>query len=108
MRYGPGLASPDVRSVEVIAAPCLWPLSIPLEEVRADIGLALDRVVIAIDAVGNERKACDHGVLVELDRVEPDDRGVLAVVPFERRGARRLFASRDGFREYIAFDEGLH
>src|SRR5438552_12367130 len=81
--------------------------SLPFEEVRADVGLSLDRIVVAKDAVGDERIARGDIVLVELDRVQADDRGVLAAAPSERRRARRLFAGRDRFREHITLDEGF-
>src|SRR3954454_3377608 len=51
---------------------------LPLQEIRADIGLLPDRIVIAIDAVGDQGVARDDGVLVWLDRVQSDHRGLLA------------------------------
>src|ERR1044071_6890745 len=38
----------------------------PFQEVRSDIGLFLDGVIVAKDAVGDERAAWDDRVLVEL------------------------------------------
>src|SRR5882724_4672829 len=83
------------------------PPSLPFEEVRADIGLPLDRIVVAEHAVGDERVARADIVLAELDRVQAQNCGALATVPFERRRARRLLASRDRIGEHIAFDESF-
>src|SRR6266404_648602 len=58
--------------------------SLPLEEIRSDVGFLPDRVVVAIDAVGDQGVARDDRVLVELDRVQPDHRGPGAAIPFER------------------------
>jgi hemoglobin-like flavoprotein len=82
--------------------------SLPLEEIRTDVGLLLDRIVVAIDAVGDQRVARNHRVFVGPDRVQSDHRGLGAAIPFEGGGARRLLAGRDGVREDIAFDEGFH
>jgi hypothetical protein len=43
--------------------------SLALEKVRSDVGLLLDRIEIAKNAVGKQRVTRDHVVLVELDRV---------------------------------------
>src|SRR3979490_1910402 len=61
--------------------------SLPLEEIRTDVGLLLDRVVVAINAVGDQRVACSHRVFVGPDRVQSDDRGLGPGIPFERGGA---------------------
>ena len=42
-----------------------------LQKVRTDIGLLLDRIVVAIDAVGEQRVARDDRILVELDELRP-------------------------------------
>ena len=68
----------------------------------------LDRIVVAIDAVGEQRIARNHRVLIELDRIQPDDRGVGAAIPFEWRRALCALAGRDGLGEYLALDERLH
>src|SRR5262245_21316333 len=81
--------------------------SVPFQEIRADIRLALDRIEVAIDAVGEQRVARNDGVLVELDRVEADHRGLLAATPLEGCGALRPLASRHGFGEDGAFDKGF-
>src|SRR5271155_254525 len=81
--------------------------SLPLKEIRSDIRLLLDRIEITKDAIREQRVACDDVVFVCFHRVEANDTGNRAAVPFERRCARGLFASRDGFREHIALDEGL-
>src|SRR5712691_11822389 len=49
---------------------------LPLEEIRADIRLPLDRIVIAIDAVGDQCVARNDRVLVEFDRIQANDRGL--------------------------------
>src|SRR5436305_15328794 len=81
---------------------------LPLEEVRADVGLFLDRIIVAINTIGDQRVARDDRVLAWLDRTEADHGGLLAAIPFERRRALRLFAGRDRIGEDRAFDEGLH
>src|SRR5262249_20981191 len=77
------------------------------EEFGGDACLVLDRMVVAIDGVGEERETLDDGIFVRLDRIEPDDRGVGAAVPLERCRTRRLLAGCDGFGKHIAFGEGL-
>src|SRR5580700_659101 len=86
--------SPDLRPFRAGAR-----VLFALEEIRSDIGLLLDRIVVAINAVGDQRIARNHHVFVELDRIQPDYRSTGPVIPFERRGALRLFAGRDGFGE---------
>src|SRR5258708_25405196 len=80
---------------------------LPLEEIRSDVGLFLDRVVVAIDAVRYQRVIRNHGVFVELDRIQPDDSGVFSVVPFERRRTMRAFTCSNRFCKNIAFDHGF-
>ena len=41
--------------------------SIPLQEIRSDVCLLLDRVVVAINAVRDQRVARNNRVLVEFD-----------------------------------------
>src|SRR6202140_2411840 len=48
-----------------------WFALIPLQEVRADVGLLPDGVVVAEHAVGHQRVAGDHRVLVELTEFNP-------------------------------------
>src|SRR5689334_9485304 len=81
--------------------------TLALQEVGADIGLVLDRIVVAEHAVGDQRVARDHVVFVELHRVQTDDRDILRSVPFERGRARRLLAGRDRVRKDITFDKGF-
>src|SRR6516165_11987019 len=81
---------------------------VAFQKIRSDIGLAPDRIVVAEHAVGEQCVARDHGIFVELDRVQSDDGGVLAAVPFERCRARRLFAGCDRFSKNITFYEGFH
>src|SRR5262249_47933867 len=81
--------------------------SVPFQEIRAYIRRPLDRIEVAIDAVGEQRVARDDGVFAWLDRVEADHRGLLAAVPLEGRGALRPLAGRHGFGEDGAFDKGL-
>src|ERR1700722_11566911 len=66
--------------------------SLPLEEVRADVGFLLDRVVVAIDAVGDERVVRNDRVLVGLDRVQSDHCGMGPGIPFERGRTLGLLA----------------
>src|SRR3954447_4422046 len=82
--------------------------SVTLDEIGADIGLLFDGIVVAIDAVGDERVACDHHIPVELHRVQANHRGLLAVVPSERGRTLRLFACPDRLGEHVTFYEGLH
>src|SRR3984957_17117933 len=70
--------------------------SLPLEEVRADVGFLLDRVVVAIDAVGDKRVARNDRVLVRLDRVQSDHRSMGPGIPFKRSRTLGLLAGRDG------------
>src|SRR5215468_8092272 len=81
--------------------------SVPFQEIRADTRRPLDRIEVAIDAVGEQRVARNDGVLVELDRVKADYRRLLAAVPLEGRGALGPLAGRHGFGEDGAFDKGF-
>src|SRR5215211_2539522 len=81
---------------------------LPLEEIRADIRLFLDRIVVAIDAVGDQRVARENRILVELDRVQADDSSLFAPIPFERRRALRLLAGRNRVGKHRTLDKGLH
>src|SRR6185312_6032574 len=56
-----------------------------LQKIRTDVRLLPDRIVVAEHVVGEQRVACDDGVLVEFHRIQSDHRGLLAAVPFERR-----------------------
>src|SRR3977135_849081 len=96
----PSLAGRRLRMTTEIGSP-------PLEEIRSDVGFLLDRVIVAIDAVGDQRVACTDVVLVELDRVQPDDSGFCAGIPFERGRALRLFAARYRFGEDIDLEQRL-
>src|SRR5882724_9234181 len=58
--------------------------SFPLEEIRSDVGLLFDRIEVAIDPIGEQRKARDDPVLVEPDGVQADYIGVGSAIPFER------------------------
>jgi Branched-chain amino acid transport system / permease component len=82
--------------------------SIPLEEIRSDVGFLLDRIVIAIDAVGHERVAGNDRVVVELHRVQSDRRGMGPGIPFERGCTLYLFTGCDRFRKDVTFNEGFH
>src|SRR5436853_6747933 len=88
--------------------PAYRPNLFPFQEIRSDIGLFLERIIIAIDAVGDQRVARDDRVLVELDRTHANDGGLLAAGPFKRGGARRPLASGYRIGERRALDEGLH
>src|SRR4051812_19555371 len=81
---------------------------LPLEEIRADIRLFLDRIVVAIDAVGDQRVARENRILVELDRVQADDSSLFGPIPFERRRALRLLAGRNRVGEHKTLNKGLH
>src|SRR5216683_4307102 len=83
-------------------------ISIPLEEIRSDVGFLLDGVVVAIDGVGDQRVARNDRVLVGPHRIQPDHRGFGAAVPFERGCALRLFAGRNGLCKNISLDEGSY
>src|SRR5882724_8214862 len=113
IRYSSCGGTPNCACCEVIGCPL--PVlqrgvtaSIPLQEIRTDVGFLLDRIVIAIDAVGNERVARNDGVLVELHRTQSDHRSSRPAIPFERGGTLRFFTGRNRVREHIAFDEGFH
>src|SRR5450631_552939 len=83
------------------------PDSIPIEEIRSDVGFLLDRIVIAIDAVGHERVAGADRILVELHRVQSDHRGTGPGIPFERSCALYLFTGCNRFSKHITFNEGF-
>src|SRR6516162_7805824 len=91
-----------------VSGPKIGRALVAFQKIRSDIGLAPDRIVVAEHAVGEQCVARNHGIFVELDRVQSDDGGVLAAVPFERCRARRLFAGCDCFSKNITFHEGFH
>ena len=68
----------------------------------------LDGVIVAKDAVGDQRVAREDRILIQLDGSQADDGGLLAAGPFERGGALRLFAGGYRIGEDRAFDERFH
>src|SRR3954464_6292294 len=79
----------------------------PLQVARSDIGLLADRIVVAEHAVGGERIAGDDGVFIGPDRMQADDRELLAAIPLEWRRAWRPLAGCNRIREHHALHEGL-
>src|SRR3982750_375203 len=79
----------------------------PFQEVRPDVGLFLYGIIVAKDAIGDQRVAREDRILVQLDRSQADHGGLLAAVPSERGRARPLLASRPPVGEDRALDEAL-
>src|SRR2546430_17118428 len=87
--------------------PCR-PNLFPFQKIRSDMGLFLDRIIIAKDAIGDQRVARQDRVLVELDRTHADDGGLLAGGPFEWGGALCPLAGCYRVGEDRALDKSFH